>query len=153
MRSLLLVFVAACSLQRMQEQPRCEPDGTLDGQPCDLRAPAGIVAWSAADEPPPQVTRALVDRGRDRYDRFCAACHGRSGDAQTEGNRSMHGRIPSLLAPAIVALPDERVLDAIAAGRGDMPKQPLAPRDRWAVLHYVRVLQHRDVPAAEVRGW
>jgi mono/diheme cytochrome c family protein len=150
---LVVALLGACSLQRMQEQPRCEPDGTLDGQACNRPTPAGTVAWDTGDEPPPTVTRALVDRGRDRYDRFCAACHGASGDAQTEVNRAMRGKIPSLLAPAIIALPDDKVLDTIALGRGDMPKQPLAPRDRWAVLHYVRVLQQRDVPAQEAGAW
>jgi mono/diheme cytochrome c family protein len=151
-RAWCVLVIGACSLQRMQEQPRCEPDGTLAGEACDRPPPAGIVAWHAIDEAPPPVTRQLVERGRDRYDRYCAACHGAAGEADTEVNRATRGRVPSLLAPAIAALPDDRVLAAIANGRGDMPREPLAARDRWAVLHYVRVLQQRDVPYDEVRG-
>lgn len=151
-----LVVLGACSLQRMDDQPRCAPDGTLAGQACDRPAPAGTVAWSGAgaapDDAPPALTHALVERGRDRYDRFCVACHADDGGGATEVNRAMHDRIPSLLTPAMVALPDARVLAAIAVGRGDMPRQPLGARDRWAVLHYVRVLQHRDVAYDEVRA-
>ena len=147
-----LMLASACSLQRMEDQPRCGADGTLDGKPCDLQAPAGAVAWNDVDAPPPPLTRALVERGRARYDQFCSECHGEDGDAQTEVNRAMKGRVPSLLAPAMTALPDDRVLSAIAEGYKDMPRQPLSQHDRWAVLHYVRVLQSRDVPYDEVRG-
>lgn len=151
-RLTLLLALAACDLARMQAQPRCELDGTLDGEPCDLPPPPDIVAWGDTAVPPPAVTRALVARGRDRYDRFCAACHGLAGDSDSEVARSARRPIPSLLSPVVRALNDERVVAAVAVGVGDMPRQPLDAADRWAVVHYVRVLQQRDVPLDSVRG-
>jgi mono/diheme cytochrome c family protein len=150
MRLAWLVVVAACDLQRMESQPRCTADGTLDGAACNRVMPEGIVAYADVAAPPPQITRELLRRGRDRYDRFCAACHGVDGTSDSEVGRRSRRRIPSLMTPAMRMLGDERILASIERGIGDMPRQPLSDRDRWAVLHYMRVLQARDVPRTEV---
>jgi mono/diheme cytochrome c family protein len=165
---LLLLGLAGCdwSLHRMQDQPRCDtwgattllPDGTCSQQP-----PDGIVAMTAEPEPP-AVTRALLERGRDRYERICAACHGFAGDGDSQVARAMTlRRPPSLVDIGVARFSDERILTVIESGYGVMPpyRAVLAPSDRYAVLHYVRVLQHRELaldelpPAVqqEATGW
>jgi mono/diheme cytochrome c family protein len=170
-----LVLLAGCdwSTQRMVAQERCERDEPTalfsDGN-CNQAPPPGVVPWRGArgpDEaaPPPPRTRALVARGRDRFEIFCAPCHGLLGDARTHVAANMLLRPPpSLHEPRVAALADTRIFEVITGGYGLMPayRAQLAPADRWAVIAYVRVLERsQDVvldrlPAAvqeEARPW
>jgi mono/diheme cytochrome c family protein len=142
----------------MQEQPKCTTHGELDGIACDLTPPPDIVALGADFEPArPPLTRALVDRGRNRYTTFCAPCHGIAGDADSDVARAMTLRRPPPLVDATVrAMPDDRIAFVIARGYGVMPgyASALASTDGWAVVAYVRALQAREVPVTEeARRW
>jgi mono/diheme cytochrome c family protein len=151
----LLVFLCACdwSLHRMQEQPKCTTHAVLDGEPCDLVPPPASIPLGADREPArPPLSRALIDRGRDRYDRMCAPCHGIAGDGDSDVARAMTvRRPPSLVDDVVRAFPDDRIYFVIGHGYGVMPSYggALAPRDRWAVLAYVRALQAREAPVSE----
>jgi mono/diheme cytochrome c family protein len=151
--------LAACDvdLSRMNDQPRCEP---LDRRPwlpdqrCDQPTPEGTVPWRAATAPAaaPAPSRATIARGGDRFRRFCAPCHGALGDGDSPVARDMVLRPPpSLHAAAIVAYPDQRIFEVITAGYGMMPPygDMLLPQDRWAVVHYVRVLQRSQAVPLE----
>jgi mono/diheme cytochrome c family protein len=168
MKRAVLVLLAGCdwSLHRMQEPAKCTVDGTTALLPhgsCNLTPPEGTVA---IDPPPaaPPVTRALLGRGRDRFARICAACHGVNADGDAPVARAMtQRRPPSLVDATAVNLTDERILSVIASGYGLMPEyaSSLTPADRYAVLHYVRAIQHREVAfddltptqQAEARKW
>ncbi len=152
MRLLVLLALAGCdwSLHRMQEPVGCTVHGTttlLPGGRCDLTPPEGIVAMDPPAAPPP-LTRALMVRGRDRFERICAACHGLAGDGQSQVARAMTlRRPPSLVDGAAAQLTDERIVTAMTTGYGLMPayRALLSVPDRYAVLHYIRALQLRDV--------
>src|SRR5262249_37846567 len=145
------VALAGCdwSLHRMMEQPKCGVDQVALGGPCNREPPADTVAWQdVAAPPPPPLTRALVERGRDRYNRFCAPGHGIAGDGDSDVSRGMTLRRPPPLVDATVTgFDDARILRAMTEGYGMMPSYAalLPAADRWAVLHYVRVLQRREV--------
>ncbi len=152
MRIAAILLVASCdwSLHRMQEQPHCLVDGTLDGRPCNLVPPEGTVPIEAP-EPPPPVNRALLERGRDRFQRFCAPCHGVAADGDSYIARAMTLRRPPSLVDATVArMSDDRILTVITSGYGVMPSYASAVplRDRYAITSYLRVLQQREVPMA-----
>jgi hypothetical protein len=152
---LVLVALAGCdwSLHRMQQQPKCGVDRTLGGEPCDRELPDGVVAWQPEPPPAPKPTRALVVRGRDRYQRFCAPCHGILGDGDSNVARAMTLRRPPPLVDATVTgFDDARILRAMTDGYGMMPSYAglLPASDRFAVLYYLRVLQHREVPLEEL---
>jgi mono/diheme cytochrome c family protein len=146
-----LVGLAGCNwgFSRMNDQPRCEPgDRTewLPDQRCDQPPPPNVVAWQSAQPPPPPPppSRALIARGGDRFDKFCAPCHGLVGDAESPVARDMHLRKPrSLHEPKVVNAPDSDLFLTISAGYGMMPAYALQlpEADRWAVIQYVRVLQ------------
>jgi hypothetical protein len=151
-----LAALAGCdwSLHRMQEPLNCPENGDSPYLPagCNLPTPPGVVAMEAP-EPLPPVTRALVERGRDRYERICAPCHGLSGDGDSQIARAMTlRRPPALIAAPVTQFSDDRLAAVIDAGYGVMPpyRSLLAPRDRFAVIQYLRVLQQRDVPLAEL---
>ena len=114
------------------EAPRLPPDGAV---------PAGEAPPAA----PPAVDRALLARGRDRFDVFCAPCHGVDGAASTPVARAMPLPPRDLRVAAIDA---ERVLAAIRDGYGLMPSYAdrVAGTDAYAVAAWVEVLQHAEVP-------
>jgi mono/diheme cytochrome c family protein len=150
--ALVVIPLAACdwSLHRMQDQPKCSAFAATDllaDRSCNMVAPDGIVGFQDEGEPRPPRTRALVLRGRDRFDRFCAPCHGVLGDGESDVARAMTlRRPPSLVDATVSGFDDSRIVIVITSGYGVMPgyRGALAPRDRWAVLEYVRVLQQRD---------
>src|SRR5262249_54053296 len=152
----LAIVAVGCdwSLHRMQEQPRCalhEPTALFPDGACDRTPPDGVVgfgATAAAGQGAPRLARALLERGRDRFERFCAPCHGLEGNGDSVIARDMRlRRPPSLLDDARVRLADAKILVIIAGGYGVMPSygDALAARDRWAIVQYLRVLQSREI--------
>jgi mono/diheme cytochrome c family protein len=163
------LLAGACDfdLERMIDQPRftsyeaCEacPEGTIMMRPPPGAVargadPAGLTADGAAPDGraggvwvadiPIPVDRALVSRGRGRFDIFCAACHGRLGNGVSQVAENMVLREPpSLLAPPVSGYPAGRVYAAITAGYGLMRSyaSELSPVDRWAVVAYVEALR------------
>lgn len=156
----LLLLQAACGwdFNRMQNQQRCEPGASrpwLADHRCDHEAPDGTVAWrKAAAVPEPAPTRLSIMRGRDRFSRICAPCHGQIGDGRSVIARDMLLRKPpSLLDPPVVEFTDQRIFEVITSGYGLMPSYAyqLTPADRWAVIQFVRVLQRSQrFPLAEL---
>lgn len=159
MKAFILVaaLLAGCnwSLHRMQVQPRCrvgQSTTLLPGGSCDLLPPEGTVP-AGPPPTPPVLTRALVLRGHDRFNRFCAPCHGVAGDGDSQIARVMTlRRPPSLVDAAAASLPDDRYLFVMEHGYGLMPSYGSAVpfRDRYAILHYVRALQQREVDLAKL---
>jgi mono/diheme cytochrome c family protein len=104
------------------------------------RAPGG----ADLDELPVPVTRAVLDRGRNRFAIVCATCHGVAGDGDSAVARHMQRRRPpSLHEPRITALAPGALFRVITDGYGVMPSYAklLTLDDRWAVAAYVRTLQ------------
>ena len=116
------------------------------------------------DEFPVQVTADLVSRGRDRFDIFCATCHGLSGN----GNGPVHVRAAflgegtwtpptDLTSQTVVERPVGHIYNTIKNGIRNMPAYgpQIDPEDRWAIAAYVRALQLsrnatiEDVPEAD----
>jgi mono/diheme cytochrome c family protein len=103
----------------------------------------GQTAGRDVETLPVPVTRALLDRGRQRYTIVCATCHGTAGDGDSAVARNMQRRRPpSLHEPRIIALAPGAMYRVIADGYGLMPSYAklVAPEDRWAVIAYVRTL-------------
>ncbi|HVV50916.1 MAG TPA: cytochrome c [Polyangia bacterium] len=125
---------------------RPPPAGTIDrrqivGQPA---LTDGVVAGRYVTASPIPVDRALLARGRDRFDVFCAACHGVRGDGSSEVARHMElRRPPSLLEDPVRAFPPGRVFQVISLGYGLMPSYAaeLPVADRWAAVAYLGALQ------------
>jgi cytochrome c553 len=103
---------------------------------------------------PMPVTRAMLDRGRERFDIYCAVCHGRTG----EGNGMIVQRgfpsPPSYHIERLRNAPAGYLYHVISDGYGVMYSYAarVAPADRWAIVAYIRALQlsrnatHKDVP-------
>jgi hypothetical protein len=115
----------------------------------------GKVDGHLVDTLPVPVTRPLLERGRERYDIYCAPCHDRLGSGQGMIVRRGFRRPPSLHIDRLREAPIGHFFDVISNGFGVMTDYAaqVTPRDRWAIAAYVRVLQlsqHAqlaDVPA------
>ena len=93
---------------------------------------------------PLPVDEPLLLRGRERFDIYCAPCHGRLGDGN--GITKKLGVMPAvanLHDQRIVAMADGEIFNTITHGKGLMGAYgPLMPEeDRWAVISYLRALQ------------
>ncbi len=92
------------------------------------------------------VTRslALYRRGQERYNIYCAVCHGKAGDGQGIVMRGGYGFAPvGFHDDRLRSIEDGYLFDVITRGVRTMPgyAQQIAVADRWAVAAYVRALQ------------
>jgi mono/diheme cytochrome c family protein len=111
-------------------------------------------------ELPVPFTHGLLERGRQRFDIFCSPCHGADGYGQGIVVRRGFPAPPSYLEPWLLKAPAGHLYDVITSGIGRM--YPLAdriePRDRWAIVAYLRALQRSqratpsDLSAGERQG-
>jgi mono/diheme cytochrome c family protein len=143
--------LAACDDHSMTQQNRYAtyapaglfPDNT-EAQPL----PEGVVAQGDLDRAaqsakPPTVDAALLARGQQRYDIFCTPCHGPSG--QGDGMVVQRGfpAPPSYHIARLRIAPAQHFFDVISDGYGVMYSYAsrVEPRDRWAIVAYIRALQ------------
>lgn len=147
--------VAACD--NMANQPKRMPYEVYSNEPSPPppgEAPAGTVARDDAPEPPPPVvTMAVLERGRERYDIFCAVCHGRAGYGDGQIVQRGFPAPPSYHSNRLRKLSNQRIYDVITQGYGVMFSyaQRVPPADRWALVAYIRALQaSQHVPASEL---
>ena len=125
---------------------RPPPEGTIDrgrmvGRPA---LTDGVAGGGYVRALPVPIDAALVARGRDRFELFCAACHGLRGDGVSEVARQMELRKPpSLLDEPVRGFPPGRVFQVISLGYGLMPSYAaeLPVADRWATVAYLGALQ------------
>jgi len=106
---------------------------------------------------PVPATGELLTRGQERYEIFCAPCHGASGDGQGVITTGNYGYIPAPTyhSDDLRSRPDGYLYAVVANGVRSMPgygrQVPVA--DRWAIVAYIRALQRSqhaeasDVPA------
>jgi hypothetical protein len=158
----LTAFLAACRLD-MQVQPKQNPYSRSDFFP-DQRSERPLVEGTVArgqlhedsylytgklgnapgDYMPFPVTREVLDRGRERYDIYCAPCHSLVGDGNGFiPSRGFSRKPPSYHISRLQKAPLGYLFDVITNGFGIMPdyRSQIAANDRWKIVAYVRALQ------------
>ena len=105
------------------------------------------------------VDSAFVRRGQNRFQIYCAPCHGALGDGQ--GITKSYGMVatPTYHDDRLRGMPEGEIFNTITNGKNTMfpYADKLSTTDRWAVIAYVRALQRAhhatidDVPL-EQRG-
>ena len=95
------------------------------------------------EEFPIAVTKEIVERGRERYNIFCSACHGMTGNGDGMIVRRGFRRAASFNDDRLRQAPVGHFFDAMTNGWGAMPSYaPQIPvQDRWAIAAYIRALQ------------
>jgi mono/diheme cytochrome c family protein len=117
----------------------------------------GKVHGADAEVFPYPVTRAVLGRGREQFDIFCSPCHGRLGDGNGMIVQRGFKHPPSFDIDRLRESPPGHFFNVITNGFGAMFSygDRIEPRDRWAIIAYIRALQRSqhateaDVPAAE----
>ena len=109
---------------------------------------AGQPATTATGEPdtfPIDIDKAAVERGRDRFQIYCTACHGMTGEGDGMIVRRGFQRPPSFYDDRLQEnqTPASHFFDVITNGWGAMPdySAQIAPEDRWKIIAYLRALQ------------
>ncbi len=162
-------LLAGCRLD-MRDQPRYEPfeastffaDGAAvrpriadtvarNEVNLDDQLHTGRVNGQVADSFPFTVTVAVLERGQERYNIFCAPCHGLVGDGR--GIVTEYG-MPVPTSFHDPALRDETTgyyFTVITNGTRVMPSYAsrIHPEDRWAIIAYIRALQLSQNAAAD----
>jgi hypothetical protein len=156
-----LVITAGCALT-LWDQPRVDPFEEsrffADGSSARPRIPGtvargqlrlddhlqrGRVDGRFAETFPFTITLEILERGQERYNIFCAPCHGLVGDGH--GIVTEYGmRVPtSFHDPELREEAPGYYFTLITDGTRVMPSYAdrIAPADRWAIVAYIRALQ------------
>lgn len=166
--ALSLVFIAAtgCSpnltLQKMGTQPRYAPlapsDLFPDGQSARPPVPGAIARGHTQDDPllftgkvgnqdaavfPFPITREVLSRGQDRFNIYCAPCHGQTGEGNGIVVQRGFSPPPSFHQDRLRNAPVGHFFDVMTNGFGAMPSyaSQIPVADRWAIIAYIRALQ------------
>src|SRR6266853_665996 len=164
-----LIFGGGCEYLRqdMDNQPKNRPlspseffgDGRSERPLVENAVARGAIADAELFVPkdsnnfPLTVDLKLLGRGEERYNIFCSPCHGLQGDGN--GMVAMRGmkRPPSYHQDRLRRVPNGYIYDVITNGFGAMfgYSAQIQPRDRWAIVAYVRALQlSRNAKAADL---
>jgi mono/diheme cytochrome c family protein len=168
---LTLLLLVSCR-QKMANQPRYDPYEPSrffqDGMSARPRIPGtvargelvtdplletGKVGGQLADGFPFPVTKEVIDRGQQRFDIYCSECHGRAGDGNGMIPSRGYRRPPSFHTDTLRTAKTGHFFDVMTNGFGSMPpyKTMIPPRDRWAIVAYIRALQlSQNASLAEV---
>ena len=174
-RGLLLaacgVFLVGCNeellRQDMANQPKNKPlsesdffaDGRSERPLIENTVARGAIANDELVIPkdsnafPLPVDAKLLERGQARYRIYCSPCHGIQGDGN--GMIVVRGmkQPPSYHIDRLRQAPNGYFYDVVTNGFGSMYSYSaqIPPRDRWAIIAYVRALQlSRNAKAADL---
>lgn len=84
----------------------------------------------------------VIQRGKVKFDTYCSPCHG----YYAQGDSRLRGQFPNpptLHSDKVRNWPDGNIYNVITNGQNNMPsyEKSVSREDRWAIIHYVRVLQ------------
>lgn len=120
----------------------------------------GTIDGRSTNDLPPAVaaTEATVRRGRERFDIYCAPCHGLAGGgdgpvARRAADLREGTWVPptAMNAPHVVVQPLGQLVGTIANGIRNMPgyAAQIPSEDRWAIALYVKALQRSQGAALD----
>jgi len=173
----LFAMAALCALgfagcentlrQDMANQPRQNPlspseffaDGRSERPAVENTVARGSLQDDSLSVPkesnafPLPISEELLHRGHQRYGIYCTPCHGIQGDGL--GMVALRGmkHPPSFHQDRLRQVPNGYLYDVITNGFGAMYgySAQIPPRDRWAIVAYLRALQlSRNAPVGQL---
>jgi mono/diheme cytochrome c family protein len=160
----LVICLAGCERNDMHNQPKHEPMEVSaffeDGQSSRPIVPGTVARDQLAsvdmrytgfrplDVPKPEtfpfeITKADLKRGKQRFEIYCAVCHGATGDADGMIVQRGFAKPPSFHEKRLREAPVGHFFDVMTSGWGAMYpyNDRVSPEDRWRIAAYIRVLQ------------
>jgi mono/diheme cytochrome c family protein len=101
------------------------------------------------------VNEETLERGRERFNIYCAPCHSRVGDGNGMLPQRGYRHPPSYHQDRLRKAPLGYFFDVITNGFGAMPDyaSQIPPDDRWKIVAYIRALQlSQNATAADAAG-
>jgi mono/diheme cytochrome c family protein len=168
-----LTGLTACDNMQHARGLRGDARSAADERALARRAPDFTVARGAPDpgdpsftgfqngqplaKSPQPVTRELLVQGRERFNIYCAVCHGEDGYGAGIAVRRGFPAPPSYHDDRLRQIADGHLFDVMTRGYGAMLPfaDRLTPTERWAVVAYIRALQRsqhvalQDLPPAD----
>lgn len=160
------LMLGGCARLDMQDQPKYKPqrpseffaDGRSGRPELEGTVARGEMKDDAAfyegknekgddvDVFPVAVDKAFIERGHQRFDIYCAPCHGRLGNGLGMIVRRGFKQPPSYHIDRLRNAPVGHFYDVISNGYGAMLNYAaqVQPRDRWAIVAYIRALQYSE---------
>ena len=94
-------------------------------------------------ELPFPVTQAVLDRGQERYNIYCAPCHDATGSGNGLVVQRGYPKPPTYHSDRLRNVEAGYFFDVMTNGFGRMPdyRAQITPRDRWNIVAYIRALQ------------
>jgi len=131
----------------------------------------GKADWTQTFPKALEITPALVARGQNRFNIYCSPCHGFDGRGEGAVRQRLKASggdwaVRNLVAPPgepggqVIKMPNGQLFNTISNGFATMQgyADQIPPRDRWAIVLYVRALERannasfQDVPEADLRN-
>ena len=160
--AVLALAVAPGCRQDMHDQPKYQPleASTFfdDGRASRPRVPGTIARGRLDDDAlyvtgkmdtglsdvfPAPVTRAMLERGHQRFDIYCTPCHDRAGTGRGMIVLRGYKQPSSFHEDRLRTMPPGYFFDVMSNGFGVMPSYAaqVPIDDRWAIAAYIRALQ------------
>lgn len=161
--ALLLVSFVALACQPMRDQPKYLQDepsnlfssGTSDRPLVPDTVPRGYLHADTAmydgkdqngnpvTQFPFPITKDDLLRGQQRFNIYCAPCHGRLGTGGGVVVARGFTTPPTFHSDRLRNAPVGHFFDVITNGFGAMPdySNQIEPADRWRIIAYIRALQ------------
>ncbi len=101
----------------------------------------------------PQVRKAMIERGQERYQIYCQPCHGLGGYGDGLIIKRGFAKPPSYHIARLRNAPEGHLYDVIYNGYGSMYSYAarVPTNDRWAIVAYIRTLQRsQNAKASDV---
>ena len=169
---LLATLALAGCRQDMHDQPRFKPLARSDFY-ADMRSArppvegtiargewhedsyfySGKVGNQPGDAIPFPVSEEVLARGQERFNIYCSPCHSRLGGGNGMIVQRGFRPPPSFHTDRLRKAPLGYFYGVISNGFGAMPEyaSQIPPRDRWAIIAYIRALQlSQNVPASRL---
>ena len=179
------LILAGCQ-QQMADQPSYRPLDPSDFFP-DGRSSRPVVAGTVArgqlrtdtalyegrdekgelvKEFPFDMTKPVLERGRQRYEIFCSVCHGLTGHGDGRIVQRGFTKPPDYVTDVsrgyairgqkvkLTDVPPGYVYEVITKGYGAMAEHAaqISVPDRWAIVGYIKALQYSQLPDLRQKG-
>ena len=152
------LFPVSIPVVHMLKQPRLEPqsesaffkDGFGMRMPVPDTVMRGSVRYAIRKQedagslanPLPR-SQSVLNQGRQAFVNYCSVCHGALGDGVPTLTAAYGAKPANLVSQKMIEMPDGQIYHVLVMGKNAMPSYSAEMNDpeRWAAVHYVRVLQ------------
>jgi mono/diheme cytochrome c family protein len=152
------LFPAIVPMVHMLDQPRLDPQQVdhffKDGFGMRMPVPEAVMRGSVPYRIQNQEianglvntlprTERVLKQGKQAYKNYCSVCHGILGNGAPTLTAAYGAKPTNLVSRSTIDLSDGMIYHVIMTGKNAMPaySADLAESERWAAVHYVRVLQ------------